>query len=162
MEAQDFLITVAQISIAIAGFSSIVEALSTRHLQHWSDVERFKFRMLLQVAAFAMFFALLPLVLMQLWEEQTAWRTALLIYGIFHLVDIGSFIIKFPSGVPWVVKLTTFIGLTIAGLQIYIASVPLSRFVIFIYMVALVWQLFIAFLGFAMMLYGTRTEVEKK
>ena len=36
-------------------------------------------------------------MLEQLWEEQTAWRIALFTYGINHLLNIGSFIIKFPS-----------------------------------------------------------------
>ena len=46
VSSQDYLITVAQIAIAIAGFSSIVEALSTRHMQHWTELERFNFRLL--------------------------------------------------------------------------------------------------------------------
>lgn len=135
-----------------------MEALSNRHLQHWTDVARFNFRVLLQVSAIAIFFALLPLVLMQLWQEPIAWRVALLVYGIVHVADIGSFVIKLPSGVPGLVKVNITIGLIVAGSQIFVASAPLSRYVVFIYTVALLWQLYIAFLGFAMLLYGARPE----
>ena len=157
---QDYLITVAQIAIAIAGFSSIVEALSTRHIQHWTDEERYNFRLLLQVSAIAMFFALIPMILVHVLEESLAWRAALLIYGVVHLVDIGSFIIKFPSGAPTFVKVTITIGLTICFSQLFIAITDQSGLVVFIYFVALAWQLFIAFLGFAMLLYGARPKLE--
>jgi len=158
MSAQDYLITVAQIAIAIAGFSSIVEALSARHIQHWTDVERYKFRILLQVSAMAMFFALLPMILMQLWDESVAWRVALLVYGVVHLADIGSFMLKFPSGMPGFIKITIVIGLTIACSQLYIAIARQGNLMIFIYQLALAWQLFIAFSGFAMLLYGSRPK----
>ena len=158
--AQDYLVTVAQIAIAIAGFSSIVEALSTRHVQHWTDVERYNFRTLLQVSAMALFFSLLPMVLVQLWDEYVAWRVALFVYGIFHLADVGSFMLKFPPGAPGLVKITMTIGLTIACSQIYIAIAQQENLMIFIYLVALTWQLLIAFLGFAMSLYGARPKTE--
>jgi hypothetical protein len=158
VSAHDYLITVAQIAIAIAGFSSIVEALSTRHMNHWTDEERYKFRLLLQVSAVAMFSALLPMILVQILDEPTAWRVALLIYGVVHLMDIGSFVIKLPAGVPSFVKITLGIGLTIIFSQLFIAISNQSSLVVFIYLVALAWQLFIAFLGFAMLLYGVRPK----
>jgi MFS family permease len=158
VSAQDYLITIAQIAIAIAGFSSIVEALSTRHMNHWTDEERYKFRLLLQVSAVAMFFALLPMILVQVLEESIAWRVSLLIYGVVHLMDIGSFIIKLPAGVPSFVKATIAVGLTIVFSQLFIAITNQSSLMIFIYLVALAWQIFIAFLGFAMLLYGVRPK----
>jgi hypothetical protein len=160
MSEQDYLMTVAQIAIAIAGFSSIVEALSTRHMQYWADAERYNYRILLQVSAMALFFALLPMILVQLWNESVTWRVAVFVYGVFHLADIGSFVLKLPSGTPGFVKITITIGLTIACSQVYIAIVNQENLMIFIYLVALAWQLFIAFLGFAMLLYGSRPKAE--
>ena len=63
MESGNILTTIAEIAIAIDGFSSVIVALSPKPFSEWNPIDRFNFRVLLQVAAVTVFFSLFPLVL---------------------------------------------------------------------------------------------------
>lgn len=54
--------TIAEIAVAIAGFSAIIVALRKNPIRKWHESDRFNFRMLLQVAALKIFFSILPFV----------------------------------------------------------------------------------------------------
>lgn len=120
MESGDILTTIAEIAIAIAGFSSVIVALSPKPISEWSPIERFNFRVLLQVAAVTVFFSLIPLVLHRALSFDLAWRVALIFYGVVHLADVSSFLFRFPDHVPTVPKITSIIGLSIAISQLVI------------------------------------------
>ena len=62
MEAASTLEVLAEIAIAIAGFSGVVAAL-TIHTAQWSELDKIRLRALLQASLGTAFFSLLPLVL---------------------------------------------------------------------------------------------------
>jgi hypothetical protein len=62
MEAEGILTALAEIAIAIAGFSGIVVALD-RSGQPWSELDRARLSMLLQVSLSCVFWSLLPIAL---------------------------------------------------------------------------------------------------
>ncbi len=74
MEAEGILTTLAEVAIAIAGFSGIVVALQNRALV-WSETDKMRFSMLLQVSFEGVAFSLIPIVLylMHL-SEPLVWR----------------------------------------------------------------------------------------
>ncbi len=158
MESNDILTTIAEVAIAIAGFSSIIVALSPRPIGEWSPVERFNFRALLQVAAVVVFFSLIPLVIHRFLSFDVAWRVALLLYGVVHLADVSTFLFRFPEHLPTVPKITSVIGFSIAVSQLVIGVFGTINLVELIYLVSLLWQLGISFMGFALLIYGTRSR----
>jgi len=51
MESNDALVLIAELAVAIAGFSSVVGALDNRAVRTWSPFRRHNLRVLLQVSA---------------------------------------------------------------------------------------------------------------
>jgi len=158
MESGDILTTIAEIAIAIAGFSSVIVALSPKPISQWSPIERFNFRILLQVAAVTVFFSLIPLVLHRTLSFDIAWRVALIFYGVVHLADVSSFLFRFPDHMPTVPKITSIIGLSIAMSQLVIGVANVTGLIELIYLIGLLWQLAISFMGFALLIYHVRTD----
>ena len=60
VEAASTLEVLAEIAIAIAGFSGVVTAL-TIHTSQWSELDKIRLRLLLQASFATAFFSLLPL-----------------------------------------------------------------------------------------------------
>src|SRR5262245_15275108 len=66
MEDVDALLALAQISVAFAGFSSIVVLFNRRDLAEWHALDTTRFRVMLLASLMAGFFAVLPLPLYKL------------------------------------------------------------------------------------------------
>lgn len=85
MEAEGILTALAEVAIAIAGFSGIVVVLD-RSGEPWSELDRRRLSMLLQISLSCVFMSFLP-VLLQLAEVPTAsvwfWSSALWLVYIF-------------------------------------------------------------------------------
>jgi hypothetical protein len=62
MEAEGILTTLAEVAIAIAGFSGIVVAFQNRAVD-WSEMDKLRFSALLQLSFGCVFFSLVPIVL---------------------------------------------------------------------------------------------------
>ncbi len=74
MEAEGILTTLAEVAIAIAGFSGIVVALQNRTVD-WSETDKLRFSALLQVSFESVFFSFVPIVLYLMHpSEPFVWR----------------------------------------------------------------------------------------
>ncbi len=74
MEAEGILTTLAEVAIAIAGFSGIVVALQNRTVD-WSETDKLRFSALLQVSFASVFFSFVPIVLYLMHpSEPFVWR----------------------------------------------------------------------------------------
>ncbi len=62
MESEGILTALAEVGIAIAGFSGIVVALQHRS-GGWPEIDKFRFNMLLQVSLVGVFSSLIPILL---------------------------------------------------------------------------------------------------
>ena len=63
MDPQDALTTVAEIAIAIAGFSGIAAVLGRHSEGEWAPVDVFRLRLLLRLSFAVVLFCFLPIVL---------------------------------------------------------------------------------------------------
>ncbi len=63
MDPQDALTTVAEIAIAIAGFSGIAAVLGRRRVGEWAPADVFRLRLLLRISFAVVLFCFLPIVL---------------------------------------------------------------------------------------------------
>ena len=66
MSTLDSLLTLAEIAVAFAGFSSVVVLFSRRDEDGWRGFDQTRFRVMLLASLFAAFFAVLPLPLKEL------------------------------------------------------------------------------------------------
>ena len=158
MNSTDFLLTISELSIAVAGFSAIVVMLNTKPIKEWVDADRLNLRLLLQVAALTIVFALLPSILSVSLAPEHAWRYSLAIYGVVHVADVSSFLLKMTSGTQFAFKVCGSIGVVVALLQLVIAwqGTPIAWETM--YLVSLVWHLCVTFIAFALLLYGMRAH----
>jgi len=154
MESRDALAIIAQVAVAIAGFSSVVVAMDTRAVRTWSVFQRHSLRVLLQVSAVTLFFAIFPLILARAVEGPTAWNWALAIYGIVHVIDATSFIRGMPKHLPPLNRILPLVGLTIAVSSVLAAWLTSARVAELFYLLQLVWHLGISSMGFALLVIG--------
>ena len=72
----DLLTVMAEVGIALAGFTGLVVVLGRRAHGDWTPAERTQLAILLQTSLAAVFFALLPLLIPRLpFPETAVWRT---------------------------------------------------------------------------------------
>ena len=86
MQAEDVLITLAQIAAAFAGFSGIVAALGARSIGDLSIATRFRFANLLVMSVGSSLFALVPVVLVVAGAGMPfVWALSSAVLGLFTL-----------------------------------------------------------------------------
>jgi hypothetical protein len=147
LELLGTLETIAQISIALTGFTGIVVALGRRELRDWTPVESFLLKALLYWSLGTMFLALVPSGLSTITAVREPWRVA---HGAFAVFHTGVFIWFFREtrrlAVPFetgtVAILAVGSGVLIA--EILVALGLLASLAPFLYLVALLWFLFLA------------------
>jgi hypothetical protein len=89
MEAESILIALAEVAIAIAGFSGIVVALQRRS-EAWPSFDRRRFLLLLEISLSCVFFSLIPILLnLSGASESAVWRYTSGIWLLYILVSLG-------------------------------------------------------------------------
>ena len=158
MEPSEIITTIAEIAIALIGFSAIVVVLNPKPIRDWAASDRFNFRILVQVAAVVVFFSILPFGTRLLFNEYEAWKYALLGYGAFHLLDITSFVLKFPPGVLRINRTLPRFGFVVIVFQVVVPFVGSSSAIQATYLASLVWHLIVSFVSFIILVYGVRGQ----
>jgi hypothetical protein len=153
MQITEITPTIAQLALTLAGFSAVIVALRPKPIRQWASLDRLNFRILIQVAAVATFFSLFPFAVLVVLEPPLAWKVSLLVYGVYHLVDVGSFAFNFPPDVRRVNRISTGIGFVVATLQVGFGLLGTEATMQLMYLVALVWHLGVSCLGFALLIY---------
>lgn len=140
---------IAQIAIALTGFTGIVVALGRRELSDWTPVESFLLRALLFWSLGTMFLALVPSGLSAVRALMEPWRVA---HGIFAFFHTAIFIWFFRETRRLALSLrgskenlvTVPVGFGVLFAEILVALGLLASLAPFLYLVALLWFLFLA------------------
>ncbi len=156
MTSQDTLVIIAEVAVAIAGFSSVVVALDNRAVRNWTPFQRHNLRVLLQVSALTIFFSIFPLILQRVLDSPSSWKWALGVYAAVHTIDVSSFIRALPKNLPVANRIFPYFGLSLAITSIIVAwlASPLTAEVL--YLCNLVFHLCVAAMGFAFLVMGER------
>ena len=154
MDVQSILTTVAEVSIALAGFTGVVAVLGNRRNHDWSPEERLQLRTLVETSLTALFASFAPSVLfLVLTSEPAVWRSANLFLGALHLANLVAFLRRTTDARPT----TSQKGLLVIGIAIilfhFLAAGGLVPWYILIFVVGLLQQVFIAALNFVLMLF---------
>jgi len=162
MDITEISPTIAEIAVAIAGFSAVVVVLRKKPIREWHAYDRFNLRMLLQVAALTIFFSILPFGALAVLDSPVAWKVSLLVYGFVHLLDVSSFIVFYPHEWKRVNRFAAGVGVLIALVQIASGLFAAEGAIQVIYLMALVWHLAISSLGFVSLVYMPGVENESQ
>ncbi len=148
------LSTTAEVAIGIAGFSAVFAAVARRSPNAWHSQEALSLSILLAASASAVFASLAPFLLLDAgFSAESTWATASALYGVWLL---GIILLRMRQGVRLGVataasRATALATLAIAFLMlINTASLHSS----WPYVLAVYWQLFVAFTAFLTLLRG--------
>ena len=147
LQAAQVLTVIAEISIALAGFSGIVVAFRQRGIEAWPPHELVRLRFMLGVACVTLLFSLLPFVPHYLGVRASAtWvlSSAILSAGLFGFALVSYFATKAyldRLSRPWfftyiIGTITSALGLLCNGLGVFGAAYP------GVYLAGLGWLLF--------------------
>jgi len=150
VHSNDILVLVAELAVAIAGFSSVVVALGRRPVADWSRGEQRNLRILLQVSGIAILFSLFPLILQRGIDTPAFWNIALLVYGLAHAVDVSTFLFR---PIPGESQIPPIIGFALALLSVVVAALGSRTSAEVTYLCVLVWHLAVAGMGFAILVF---------
>ena len=150
MPSNDILVLVAELAVAIAGFSSVVVALGRRPVADWSRGEQRNLRILLQVSGIAILFSLFPLILQRAIDTPVFWNIALSVYGFAHAVDVSTFLFR---PVPGESQIPPAIGFGLALLSIGVAALGSDTFAEVPNENAEIGHLGVAAMGFAVLIF---------
>ncbi len=161
MQVPQSLQTIAEISIAFAGFSGLIVAFR-KNTGPLTDVEKYRLQILLALAFGAMFLSFLPELLQNLEiDVQKIWvyaSSALSLYSIVFLIWWISASRRIMRVVPEIFNWFAFSRMAVG----HVAIVSLQVAVIFsvlvekgaaVYVIALIWYLMHAAQQFARMLF---------
>lgn len=148
------LTTVAEVSVALAGFTGVVAVLGNRRKHDWTPEERLQLRTLVETSLTALFASFAPSVLsLALQSESAVWRGSNLFLGALHLANLTAFLLRATDARPTASQkglLVVGIGLILAH---FLAAAGLIPWYVLIFMVGLLQQVFIAALNFVLLLF---------
>jgi hypothetical protein len=142
----------------IAGFSGIIVALDRHPVRTWTRQRRDGLRTLLQVSGVVILFSMVPLILGRRLPEPDLWSWALGAYGVAHLADVLSFMLRHARDTPVSAKVGARLGLAIAIAQIGVASIATPGTAEMVYLGVLAWHLAISAGSFVYLLYTHDAE----
>jgi hypothetical protein len=111
------------------------------------------------VSAVIVLFSLLPMVLGRRIAEPGLWRWALIAYGLGHVGDVLSFLLRHGADTPKRAKLGARVGLGVALSQVTAAFAVSPETAEMVYLAVLMWHLAVAAGSFAFMLFSHDAEV---
>ena len=154
LDTQSILTTVAEVSIALAGFTGVVAVLGNRRKHDWTPEEQLQLRTLVETSLTALFASFAPSVLnLILTSEPAVWRSSNLILGALHSANLLAFLLRAKEATPTASQ-KSLLGIGIAViLAHFLASVGILPWYVLIFIIGLLQQVFIAALNFVLLLF---------
>jgi len=161
VEESETLRTLAEVAVALTGFTGIVAVLGRRAGGEWAPLEMLRLRMLLETSLGVLFLSLLPLVMQTLRpSEQSLWRVS---NGLECLVYLGGLLLlclrvsklepsQWPPEEKWLTAALVPLSLVILGLEAGFALGILTAYGSFAYLLGLAFLLGLAALHFVLLL----------
>lgn len=118
MTYEDALSTLAEVAIAITGFSGIVSVFGRRSVGQWSVAERNRLLALLIVSLTALLFCLLPFILLLVpVSESICWRS-LSLFFVVPMIMFEARLIPIANDARRIPRTEREVSLAIAGIFI--------------------------------------------
>jgi hypothetical protein len=151
----DILRLIAEIAVALTGFTGIVAVLGRRARGDWSPEEMLSLRVLIETSLTALFLSFIPdLLNMVVDSESTVWRVSNGLLGITHLATFGAFLLRAKLANP--TSSQVMLGVTAISLilaHFLVAAGLFTTWAALIFIIGLLQQLFIAIHNFVILLF---------
>ena len=131
LQDSDLLQTIAEVAVAILGFTGVVAFLGQRAQGAWRTVDLFRLNQLLAAGIAALLFAFLPILLFKLGASESAtWRISSGLMAVYFggaLFVSRSAIRNLPETegseiVPWILSLILMLNAAVLVLQVLCAA----------------------------------------
>jgi hypothetical protein len=164
VEDAETLRTMAEVGIALAGFTGIVSVLGRRARGDWTPVELARMRLLLEASLGVVFFAFIPVLLKRaVASPDIVWRTCNVFLAVFQMSVVLHFfrraLLKGPSTLLPAERRVIY-PLGAAGLAVTVAQLFAGAGLVaeasVTYLLGLIWLLLIASLTFVYLLLPDR------
>jgi hypothetical protein len=171
LENTQTLETIAEVAIALAGFSGIVAVMGQRSSGEWSPAELTRLRLLLEVSLLVVFLSFLPALMLRGTSPIAAWRISSGVCGLAHLLPLALYFVRWrrlgwqkpvhePTTPLFFNAYSLFLatgGLVISLLQLMIAVGLTPGEPSLIYEISLLWLLGVGAVQFIyLLLYRSR------
>ena len=148
VDHQDLLQTLAEVSVALAGFSGVVTVFGRRHTGEWDPADRLTLSFMLETSLAALFLSLLPLALLAAeLSPRSTWIVMSGVLAAFLVVVDGAAISRYRR-LPSDQQIALGRTLNTASLLGDLCVVVLQLFNVFSahefspYLIGLIWLLF--------------------
>lgn len=149
-----FFYTLAQIAIALIGFSGIVVVFGDRFKRGWTPEETLKFYALIAPPLTAFFCTFIPGILNTINEDiDFIWQLANAILGILHLANFGYFVLKLKNAVT--IQKVAGVSAVIMIIAHFLAAINTIPFIETIFMIGLLQQVSVGILNFILLFKPT-------
>ncbi|MGH0029280.1 MAG: hypothetical protein ACQGVC_05790 [Myxococcota bacterium] len=158
MHWETALSTTAEVAIGIAGFSAVFAAVARRSPNAWHSTEALALSILLLASASAVFASLLPFLLLDAGlSASSMWSAASALYGVW-LLGIVSLRVRQGERLRAATaarRASALVTMAMAAFVLFNAASLRSSWP---YVLAVYWQLFVAFSAFLMLLRGASSS----
>ena len=145
--------TIAEIAVAIAGFSALIVVLRKNPIREWHAFDQLNLRMLFQVAAVTIIFSIFPFGALVILDPHAAWRVSIFAYGLVHLLDVASFLRSYPGVLKPLHRVAAGIGILLSVFKLGFGLLASIDAIQVLYLTTLIWHLVVSGIGFASLLY---------
>ena len=136
MDAQTTLSTIAEVAIALAGFTGVVAVLGNRRKNDWTSEERLQLRVLVETSMTALFASFTP--------------------GVLYLTNMLAYMVRARNAQPTLgQRLLLPVGIATV-LAHFLAAAGIMPWYIAIFVIGLLQQVFIAAYNFVLLLFPLR------
>ena len=155
----DTLHTIAQIAIAIIGFSGIVVVFGRRSDAQWTPEESLRFYVLIACPLTALACSFVPVLLSQVTNDyDTIWRSSNAILGAAHLANLTPFLLNsFGAKATRGQNTNAVVGVILIASHL-LAALDLLPWFAFIFILGLLQQLWIGIHNFMLLFSPRRTD----
>jgi hypothetical protein len=159
MDPYGILQTIAEIAIAIVGFSGVVAVLGHRGSGKWSDTEIVRLRTLVEPGIVVLFASFLPPVLhLALASEELAWRISNGVLASGQLANVVAFLVRSnrttTTRFHHALVIVTFVAM---GAHFLTAFGYISNFIL-VFILGLGLGMVVSTYNFLLLLFGVKGE----
>jgi len=160
MTGTEILTTVAQLGVAITGFTGIAIAFN-RHPGRLGEFEAFRVSILFSNSLAGVFLALLPFAFFHLgWSEPLIWRTMSGAFAIFEVIFLTThfplarrFSREYPESFNFKLLMMVTIGHVLNGIAQTLNAVGITNAELSVFIFGLLWVLFHSAFQFGRILF---------
>ena len=158
MQYDDTLATIAEVSVALAGFTGVVAVLGRRSSGGWSREELLQLRALVETSLTAFFVSFVPGIVNSTVDTEVAvWRWSNGALAIAHLANLASFFLRTTRGATPTAdqRISGAFGAVFVLLHLA-AALGLVTWAAPLFVVGLLGLLFVAAQNFVLLLFPRR------